>query len=54
MEGVVKVPARISPEEVLSKGREVSKREAEYRALVRRPGATLEDAQAWKSSRGLM
>ena len=52
--GVVKVPAGISPVEVLSRGREVSAREAEYRALVGRPGATLQEVRDWRSRRGVL
>ena len=51
--GAVKIPVEIGAVEVVAKGREIGKREAEYRALVRRPGATLAEARAWKNSRGL-
>ena len=52
-EGVVKVPNGISPSEVLSRGHQITVREAEYRALARRPGATLEETRAWRSKRGV-
>ncbi len=52
--GVVKVPAGISPVEVLSRGREVNAREAEYRALVGRRGTTLQEARDWRRRRGVL
>ena len=54
LEGAVKVPADISPSEVLSKGREVNAREAEYRARVGRADATLGGARAWRSKRRVL
>ena len=54
LEGAVKVPAGVSPSEVLTKGREISARESEYRALVGRADATLEETRAWRRKRRVL